>query len=67
MFCFDRAAASVNPPSSNMMVGENICEKMYLVASGEVSRRSSPSVERKTRKTTTKKGTMSAVTKRGMI
>jgi hypothetical protein len=27
---FDRTAAMVKPPMSNIIVGENICEKMYL-------------------------------------
>lgn len=49
------------------MVGENIWPKMNLVASTLVRRRSSPSVERRTRKMTTRNGTMRAVTKRGMI
>lgn len=42
-------------------------EKTHLVDSLAVRRRSSPSVDRRTRNTTTRKGTMSAVTKRGII
>lgn len=29
---FDKAAATVNPPSSNMITGVHIAEKMYFVA-----------------------------------
>lgn len=36
------AEAIVKPPMRSMMVGENITEKMYLVASGVLSRTFSP-------------------------
>ena len=61
------------------MVGENIWEKMYLNVRGNLSqketaylvasaadRRSSPSAVFRTRKITTRKGTASEVTNRGI-
>jgi hypothetical protein len=62
----ESTAAMVNPPMSSMMVGENICEKMYFVASEADSRRSAESPDRMTRSRTTSIGTESDVTKRGI-
>ena len=66
MLCLLRAAARVKPPTSSMIVGLNIWEKMYLVASGEVNLLSLPSLDRMIRRTTTSRGTESEVTKRGI-
>lgn len=64
--CLLSAAAMVKPPSSNIMVGFNICARMNLVASGAVKRLSLPSVDRSTPRVTTRKGTSIEVTKKGM-
>lgn len=66
MFCFDSAPARVKPPTSRTIVPVNIWLKMYLLASVAVSRLSRPSVERSTRRTTTRKGTSSEVANNGM-
>lgn len=78
----ERTAAMVKPPINNMIVGENICEKMYLavsesfqampfvwaylVASDAVRRVSASSDDRRTRSTTTRNGTASEVTNSGI-
>lgn len=38
MSYFDNAAATVNPPSSNMMTGVHIAEKIYFAAAGASNR-----------------------------
>lgn len=63
---FDRTAAMVKPPSKRPIVGENMTEKMYLVASEAGSLVSSPFVERMSRRTTVKNGTKKLVTKSGI-
>ena len=78
---FDKTAAMVKPPIRSMIVGENICEKIYLisansdtlseratnlVASDAVIRRSASLSVRRTRKNTTSRGTESEVTNSGI-
>lgn len=63
---FESTAAIVKPPIRSIMVGENIWEKMYLVASAALSLSSSPSDERRTRRVTVKKGTARDVTNKGI-
>lgn len=38
MSYFDNAAATVNPPSNNMMTGVHIAEKIYFAAAGASNR-----------------------------
>jgi hypothetical protein len=62
----DKTAAIVNPPSKSPIVGENMTEKIYLVASLAGIRASVPSVVRRTPRVTVRKGTKKLVTKRGI-
>jgi len=54
----------VKPPMRSMIVGENITENMYLVASG--ADKGAPSLSRMTEKQTSSSGTISDVTKSGI-
>ena len=62
----ERTAAIVKPPSKSPMVGENMTEKMYLLASLAGILSSLPSVVRSTPSATVKKGTKKLVTNNGM-
>lgn len=62
----DRTAAMVKPPSKRPIVGENMTEKMYLLASLAGILSSLPSVVRSTPSATVKKGTKKLVTNRGI-
>jgi len=60
------AAAMVKPPSNSMITGVHMAAKMYDAAALEVNRACGLTSCRTTWSTTTKKGTRSDVTKRGM-
>ena len=62
----DRAAAIVNPPRSSTITGVHMAAKTCPAAALASSCRYGFSSDRITRRTTTKKGTRSAVTKSGM-
>ena len=62
----DKAAAIVNPPSSNIMTGVHMAAKTYVAAGLDSSRRWGLSSDLATRRTTTRKGTMSDVTNKGI-
>jgi hypothetical protein len=62
----DKTAAMVKPPKRRPMVGENMTEKMYLLASLEGIRSSVPSVVRRTPSVTVRNGTKKLVTNRGI-
>lgn len=63
---FDSTAAIVKPPSKRPIVGENMTEKMYLLASLAGIRSSLPSVVRSTPSATVKNGTKKLVTNKGI-
>lgn len=66
MWNLDSAAAIVKPPKSSTITGVHIAAKTCPAASLASSRRCGFWSDRITRRTTTKKGTRSAVTKSGM-
>jgi hypothetical protein len=63
---FERAAAMVKPPSNSIITGVHMAEKMYTVAAFASRRRRGSSSEQAMRSTTTRNGTKSDVTKRGI-
>lgn len=65
---FERAAASVNPPSRSMMTGLHIAAKMAFVASLAPRRLClRPSSSQTTRSTTERNGTSRDVTNSGIV
>lgn len=65
MWCLLKAAASVKPPRSSIITGENMSENTFFAAD-LASMRKPVSGNRSTPRTTTKNGTSSAVTNSGM-